>query len=311
MRQVWVAIVAAAVLLLSLPSFGQVEVGQGVVLDDSRPIDQPTDQWAGEVTGDPMEVPPDQPGREVTGEPRVAEESVSAAPEHPMPPPTHPALPWQTRPGIEDATRQVFEGKFALKEHAHPSTSTSTSSVKVYTTERVIEKPVEKPVVVGPPPVNIFNFTAPPADQTANNQPLPAAQIREERKTKMIGWVILGLTVAATTAIAIYAIASTTHCRVEEQQTRQAQAAQLGTALTNQAPFTPAQGRLVSISTSIFPTGGGIVRATSDERPAPPPPAPAPAAPAPYAVMMTAPAWQTYLAAQQVVVAPPAGAATP
>lgn len=56
--QVKVAFLAAVVMLLSLPfAYAQEEVGQGVVLEDSRPVDQP----GGEVTGEPREVPQPPP----------------------------------------------------------------------------------------------------------------------------------------------------------------------------------------------------------------------------------------------------------
>ena len=80
------------------------------------------------------------------------------------------------------------------------------------------------------------------------------------------GWIALYIGLAAGAAIAIIAIVLSNGRQVLVQQTRQAQAAQLGTALANQAPYLPAAGRDVDINASIFPDGGGVVRARSNER---------------------------------------------
>lgn len=129
---------------------------------------------------------------------------------------------------------------------------------------------VEKPVIIKTP-VNSYNktnitFTAPPGDPKPERPPTKE-EIQERRDSAMLGWIVLIIAIVAATIAGIVAITGSNGVRNQEQRTRQAQANQLATALTNQVPYVPAAGRKVSISANIFPDGGGLVRAESNEQP--------------------------------------------
>lgn len=163
----------------------------------------------------------------------------------------------ETRDGYEEATKRVLRGDFALRNHTHRGGKSTTKVV--YKTTKVVEKS-SRPNVVNS--YNTYKFVTPPA-QSGTTTPATAG----ERENSMIGWIILGLVIIFGAALGFYGIGTNSARQIAEQNTRQAQSAQLATALMNQAPFQPTPGRKVSINTSILPNGGGVVRADADDKP--------------------------------------------
>ena len=154
---------------------------------------------------------------------------------------------------------------------------------------RTVPKTVPTPASTTPVIVNIVPPAASPAPAatpppsggpTSTPAPAPA----EGGQPMGIGWmIVVSLAIAAGAAIVIMA----TVLSNGRQVTRQAQAAQLAGALANQAPYVPSPGREVEMNVSIFPDGGGVVRARSNERAAAPQVQALP--PATPAVVVTAP----------------------
>lgn len=258
-------LMVAAMLAATATSFADTSVGEGEVCQPEG-VQVGT---VGETTVSPDTAPP-------ATDVAVGEGSVQVP-------------RYETREGVEEASKRVLRGDFALKGHTHPEYSKKPAQKPAPTRtvyrEQVKVVEVEKTPPAAQKPVVINNnFTMPPSE-SANSSPAKP----EERSSGMIaGWVILGLLVAGAIAIAFYAIASSAGVRRQEQLTRQQQAAQLGAALANQAPYLPSPGREVAISATIHPDGGGIVRANARDALQPPqipavgvgaPPAP-PAVPA-------------------------------
>ncbi len=158
---------------------------------------------------------------------------------------------WRTRTRTVTKTIRV-----ATKSEPNPNIRVDKLNLNVY--------PSTQPSAVTPP--------------RSGGQTLspPATPVQGGSRVSLINVPFDNLLVVIGGAIAIIAIiyAMIRNMHREEQQTArarettaQAQATQFGTALANQAPFQPAAGRDVDMSVTVFPGGGGVVRARSNERP--------------------------------------------
>lgn len=109
---------------------------------------------------------------------------------------------------------------------------------------------------------NTTTFATPPVSPATKTDPLTA----EERQNRMMGWfIVLGLVVVAAAVTAIIGMMGANGIKQQQQQTQQGQTNQVATGLANQANFTPAPGRKVTINAVIHPNGGGVIRAESDD----------------------------------------------
>lgn len=232
-------LVVLAVMLTATPTLADTPVGEGTV--QSSGSSQEEEQRIGTV-GE-VYTPPDDG------------QAASTPP---------PAPEWQTLGGCEKATQRVLRGDFAPKWHTHRA-----PVVRAVVRTRIVEKPVVRVVRVvekkvptpAPKPVVVNNFVTPPGEAA------PSPADAGERKNRMdSGWIVLGIVLIAA-IVGVVAIITANQKNLAEQATRQGQTNQLAVALGNQAPFAPAQGRKVSINASIFPNGGGVIRADSDDKP--------------------------------------------